>query len=204
MKITVIDNFFPDKIAQDLLQFSSYLDWSFARTDGNNDTFWTKHLYGSEYKPGGHTEFEPKPIDNAILCSAWDFLKEKYDIEHKFLHSVYCNGITYGTEAHQHVDFNGFYGTTIICYLCDEWNSHWSGATNFYSGSYVSDFCSPVYYENEIIKSVLPKYNRVAIFDGNIIHSVAPLSKSFKSLRATLMFKLMNLNYEQVIKNGNA
>lgn len=203
MKITVVDNFFPDEIAKSLLQFSNYLDWDLTRTDGNGDNFWTKHLYGSEYKTIGFTEFEPKPINDEFISRAWDFIKNKYQIDHKFLHSVYCNGLTYGTEAHQHTDFNLFYGTTIVCYICEEWNSHWSGSTTFYSGEYSNNFADAVYYENEIIKSVLPKYNRVAIFDGNIIHAVSPLSKSCKNFRVTLMFKLKDLHYDQVIKNAN-
>lgn len=203
MKIQVLDNFYPQDIANQLLHYSNYLDWDLTRTDGNGDHFWTKHLYGSEYKIEGYTEFVPHPIEQQDVAAAWEYFRSKYNVDHSLLHSVYCNGLTYGTEAHQHTDFNLLYGTTVVCYLCDEWNSHWSGATNFYTGTYSPNFADAVYYENEIIKSVLPKHNRVVVFDGNIIHSVAPLSKSCKNFRVTLMFKIKDIHFEDLIANAN-
>lgn len=98
---------------------------------------------------------------------------------------VYINGYTYGTDAYYHMDdtwVNQKYGNnalteTAIVYLNDEWEADWGGETSILDDN------------GDIEKSVLPKKNRVLIFNANKLHSARPLSRSCPALRKVLVFK---------------
>lgn len=203
MNIKVIDNFFPDELANALLIDAEQYKWEFYRTDSNQDIYWTKFVYGSNLnsnKEGEQflTEFtEPKVKD------AWQFFSTKFNVPQENLYSVYLNGLTHGVEAHLHIDSCHPDAITVICYLCSDWNSYWSGATSFYDGEFSNDPGNPVFYSQDIQKTVLPRYNRIVVFSSNIIHAVHLISKSYRGLRKTLMFKIKNTNYGDLF-NGNA
>ena len=198
MKIHVVDNFFPVELVNRLLTESHNYEWSFCREDNLQDIYWTKFVYGNEFKLKNNRVIDK--FTEPTIEEAWDYFSNKFNISKDKLLSVYLNGLTYGVEAHQHTDSDYKEDITVICYLCENWNSHWAGATNFYDGEFVTNPAAPVFYANEINKSVLPKYNRIVFFDSNIIHGVTPLSKSFKGLRKTLMFKLEHVSYEELCK----
>jgi len=201
MEIKVLDNFFPEDLINKLLIESENYEWLFKRGDGNEDIYWTKHVFGSNFdRADNHrvlTEFTEPTVKEA-----WDHFAIKFNVATENLISVYLNALTNGTEAHQHIDSTSGKAVTVICYLCTDWNSHWSGETSFYSGKFCKNPADPVFYTHEVQKSVLPRYNRIAIFDAGIIHAVHPLSKSFKGLRKTLMFKIENVSYEELIANA--
>jgi SM-20-related protein len=81
------------------------------------------------------------------------------------------------------------------------WNCYWSGETVFFKNEWVNNPADQSFYDNEIIKSVLPRKNRMVLFEGNIVHSVRPLSKTYKDLRLTLMFKLKNISVDKLMEN---
>ena len=101
-------------------------------------------------------------------------------------------------EAHPHTDSDETNFATVICYLTEGWNIHWGGETVFYDKPYSSDLTHPNYYSAEIIKSVVPRQNRIVVFRGDILHSVRALSKSYKGTRATLMFKVQDVDIAKV------
>lgn len=100
----------------------------------------------------------------------------------------YINGYTYGTDAYLHRDdiwIPQMHGKdalseTIIVYLNDEWDANWAGETVI-----MNDY-------NEIEASILPKKNRVLIFDSNKLHGARPLSRSCGVLRSVLVFKTID------------
>lgn len=104
----------------------------------------------------------------------------------KNLVRAYANGYTYGTDATAHRDDSIIYRTgthlkerpaTILFYLNEEWNRDWAGETTFFDE------------EGEIIASVLPKRNRVCVFDGTIQHGARPVSRYCYPLRKIFVFK---------------
>jgi Rps23 Pro-64 3,4-dihydroxylase Tpa1-like proline 4-hydroxylase len=99
------------------------------------------------------------------------------------LHRGYVNAHTYGVEDTIHIDDPEIKnGLTVIVYLCNDWYPEWFGQTMFFN---LSDK-----HNNEIIQSVLPRFNRILIFDKNILHCVSPLSRRFTGIRLTCMFKV--------------
>lgn len=201
MEIKVIDNFFPVDLINKLLIESEDYEWVFKRGDGNDDIYWTKHVYGSNFDRKENHKFLDEFTEPTVK-EAWEYFAERFKLSNENLLSVYLNGLTNGTEAHQHVDSKTGKAATVICYLCTDWNSHWSGETSFYDGKFSLNPADPVFYSHEVQKSILPRYNRIAIFNAGIIHAVHPLSKSFKGLRKTLMFKIEDVNYEELISHA--
>jgi Rps23 Pro-64 3,4-dihydroxylase Tpa1-like proline 4-hydroxylase len=206
----VLDNFYPQSLIDSVVLNSSNYEWKFGRSDKNDDVYWTIPVYGNNALKESKIEsdfnhnysfiesFKYKEIENC-----WDYIKNNVGlkISDKNLNSCYLNGLTHGIEAHAHIDGSGENNVTIICYVCDSWNSHWGGDTCFYSMEYSNNPADKVFYSHEITKSVLPRYNRVLIFNGNIVHSVKPLSKTFKDIRKTLMFKLVDVNMKDLHAN---
>jgi hypothetical protein len=206
MAVKIIDNFYPDSIIEDLIR--EEIEWEFCRFDVQNDIYWTKHIYGAKFS-------NPPRVIEHMNCqktkSAWDFFSEKFSLSIDNLYSCYINGLTFGVEAYPHIDDEREDCVTVICYLCDSWNSHWAGPTVFYSGDYKRNLntgkhelnpAHEIYYKHDIVSSVLPRRNRICIFKSSILHSVHPVSKSFKGIRKTLMFKLNNVSYEDIFANA--
>lgn len=201
MDIHVVDGFYDDKNLNTAINESYNYEWSFKRADLALDCYWTKEVYGYSYISRGlqkkYEEFTLKEIK--IL---WDEFSKKFNVPIENLDACYLNALTFGVEAYPHTDFSTKGNTSVIIYLCESWNSFWSGETVFFDNNFVlNDPANEVFYHHDIIKSVLPKYNRMVLFDGNITHAVRPISKSFKGLRKTLMFKLKNIPIQQLMEN---
>jgi hypothetical protein len=100
------------------------------------------------------------------------------------LHRAYVNAHTSGVEDSIHQDdIDVAEGKTIIVYLCTAWYAEWFGQTVFFENMDRGSM-------NEITKSVIPRPNRIVIFDKNIPHCVSPLSRRFAGIRLTCMFKV--------------
>lgn len=104
------------------------------------------------------------------------------------LYRCYYKYYTYGTDAYIHKDVSSKLDwdsecETVILYLTQDWNPDWYGMTNLYE-------------ENgyDIYKSVMPKYNRLFIFDGKIPHSATPLSRACSATKKILVFNYMPVN----------
>jgi Rps23 Pro-64 3,4-dihydroxylase Tpa1-like proline 4-hydroxylase len=121
-------------------------------------------------------------IKNKKLNFLWEKVKEHLPKNIK-LHRAYINAHTYGVEDAIHQDDAEIpKGVTVIIYFCNDWYPEWFGQTIFFE--------TIDKHRNEIVKSVLPKFNRVLIFDKNIPHCVSPLSRKFMGIRLTCMFKI--------------
>jgi hypothetical protein len=107
--------------------------------------------------------------------------------EGSILRKCYVNAHQYGVEDTIHQDDIWFgKGKTVIVYLCRAWYPDWGGATMFFSGQ---DRTSPI-SSMDIEKCVLPKYNRLVMFDKDIYHCAGLVSRRFTGLRLTCMFKV--------------
>ena len=192
--IKVVDNVLDDDLTKRVYELSCSLPFKFGWSDGHYDSYWNHNIFGSHK---GYPSINE--IENPIYQEVNEVIKQKFGIDTN-ADRIYINCINYGSESHPHIDCVS--GTTFIFYLCPMWNVHWGGETAFFTGEFNEDFMHPVFYETEIIKSVLPKRNRVVIFDGNIMHSVRPLSKTFKGNRLTLMYKYENCKINIFDNNG--
>lgn len=136
------------------------------------------HYYDHSVMPfiGSHHEVD----------QLWSIIQSK--IGKRCLLRSYVNGYTFGTDAYYHIDDNWIvekFGSnvlteTIIVYLNETWDKDWGGETSILNS------------DNEIEYSVLPKANRVLIFDSNKFHSARPLSRICPELRSVLVFKTID------------
>jgi hypothetical protein len=198
----VIDNFYPKILIDAIILESNSQKWEFSRSDMNEDVYWTNKIFGASYSMNPENSNFLTKFTSKNIKECWEFFKLKADcgLDDSNLDSIYYNGLTYGIEAHAHVDDLRDDFVTVIMYVCEGWNSHWGGETVFFSGAYSRNPADPTYYQHEITQSVLPKYNRMVLFSGNVVHAVRPLSRSFKGLRKTLMFKIQNKHIDNFKK----
>ena len=201
MSIYVIDEFY-DNIKLDTVITNSYnYEWKFSRSDVDEEIYWTNHVFGMFYASQGDILLNEN-FKLLEIKSLWNQFNEQFKVPIKNLESSYLNGLTFGTEAFPHIDFQEQGHTSVIVFLCEAWNSYWGGETVFFDGKCIKNNPShEVFYTHDIIQSVLPKHNRMILFDGNITHAVRPISKSFKGLRKTLMFKIKDMSVQQLMKN---
>lgn len=197
MNIKVLDNVVP----KELLHSYNNVDVAMKRdrSDDRETNYYTFVEYGSDLKPDNETvidafvHFEAKEI--------WEWFTKKTGTDISKLISCYINGMSFGDEGYAHVDSDvSDNSVTCIIYLNPAWHSQWGGETVFYSGEYVEYFSDDWYYEHEIVKSVLPRYGRIILFEGHIPHSVRPLSKKCLIQRRTFMFKLINVDINDIKK----
>lgn len=126
----------------------------------------------------------------------WLYLK-KYFLGERKLSRVYINGYTYGTDGYIHRDDSLFeelgaespFSETVIIYLNKEWKMNWGGETVVVDNN------------GEISKSVIPKFTRMLIFDGQMQHASRPLSRMCKDLRMVLVFKTVQSEQTNLIDN---
>lgn len=204
MHIHVVDGFYNIENLNAVINNSYSYEWRFNRTDGALDYYWTTHLYGKTYniEKVCHVKYDRDKFKFKEIEILWHEFSKKFNTPIKNLESCYINGLTFGTEAYPHIDFKEKGNISVIIYLCESWNSYWGGETVFFDKNYIeNDPANEIFYQHDIIKSVLPKFNRMVLFEGNITHAVRPISKSFKGLRKTLMFKLKNITIQQIMEN---
>lgn len=92
---------------------------------------------------------------------------------------MYVNAYTYGDCPTIHVDSHEPGHYTVLYYANQEWDAKWSGETVFYNTE-----C------NEIIKAVLPRVGRLAIFDGRVPHVAREPNRIAPIVRYTIAIKL--------------
>ena len=115
---------------------------------------------------------------------SWGFLTgvwERFLALHKFkatLLGVYANGQTFGQDTIIHRDNKVHPGLTIIVFCNEYWPTSWGGELIFYDDT-----------KENIIKAVLAKSKRVAVFDGQIPHAARSPSVKCDQVRMSLAFK---------------
>ena len=129
----------------------------------------------------------PYAQKHPLLLEAWD--KIKAEIGDRALMRCYVNGYTYGTDAYSHVDdvhmmkYTGkMCSETAIIYLNQEWNIDWAGETVIFNEA-----------KDDVELSVLPKKNRLFVFDSTLLHAARPMSRLCPTLRVVLVFKTGDL-----------
>jgi SM-20-related protein len=89
---------------------------------------------------------------------------------------VYANQYTYGTGGYPHKDSSIDTDLTFILYLNKDWKKEYAGATVFFK-------------DDEAIDIVMPKYNRLIIFNGAVEHAGLEVSRLCPQARTVLVFK---------------
>lgn len=125
----------------------------------------------------------------------WNVVKNF--IGERSLLRVYINAYTFGTDGYAHKDDiwipknfgEDALSETVIIYLNEKWDIDWAGETVIFD------------QDNEIEKSVLPKYGRVLAFDSSKLHAARPISRACTTLRSVLVFKTIDPNIDSIAVN---
>jgi dihydrofolate synthase / folylpolyglutamate synthase len=104
--------------------------------------------------------------------------------ERALLH-CYINAYTFGTEGYLHRDDTYHYkhpgygktAETIVVFLNKTWNGDYAGETVIFNE------------EGDIELAVLPKFNRMLVFDSSKLHVARSVSRICQDLRMVLIFK---------------
>jgi hypothetical protein len=179
--------------------FRNDFQWHHSRSDNGVDNYLTHDNYGSLYDRDNPRERINEWKDK-YAKEAWEYLTNDYMKlpSGAELDSSYYNGIKFGDSSDPHIDSTEEKFTTIIVYLCNRWNICWGGETSFFSGVWNPDLGSETFFNSDIIMSVIPKPNRIVVFDGKLMHAVRPLNKIFHGIRPTLMFKIKGVLPDEI------
>ena len=107
-----------------------------------------------------------------------NIIREVVDEPELELEHVYANGHVYGDKAMPHVDSNYDDGRTFILYANRHWNALDGGETAFLNK------------DGETWTHVTPSPNKAVFFKGDRYHYAREVSRTFRSLRVTIAWKL--------------
>lgn len=174
--LIVDDKFFTEAELQPCLDWLGAAPWSFG-WKSNMDValcfgHWNMDIANGE-------RFNDQDVATR-LPPAFDVLWKKLaaNIPSATLVRCYANQHTFGTEGTIHTDTETDNQLTCVVYMNKDWSPYWGGETAFYDHD-VTD----------IVKSVVPKFGRTALFSGNIPHCARAVNRICDSARMTLMFK---------------
>lgn len=197
MNIEVLDNIVPTELLDKYNDVALYT--ARIRSDDTENFYSTFIEYGSDYVVDNQSiilDFQHQEAKDV-----WSWFKSKTNVQDKHLSSCYTNVMSFGDEGFTHIDGEVEDNVvTCIIYINQDWHSQWGGETVFYSGEFTDDFGDEWYYNHDIVKSALPRYGRMVVFEGHIPHSVRPISKKCFMQRKTLMFKLINVDIDTIKK----
>jgi SM-20-related protein len=159
----------------------AYGGYSSAAATG--DRYLYKHFAG--YVKDGQEARTPAAIEDElaqtapILAQMWQALKGG-PLKGQALARCYANGMAGGVEGALHLDSNIETHLTSIYYPHLEWAPDFGGETVLFNAA-----------GDDIIGSIYPRPNRLAVFAGTIPHVARPMSRRCSALRISLMFKTM-------------
>jgi hypothetical protein len=211
VNVNVIDNFYPVPVWDRAVALSEASRFRFFWQDIDGYFYWNLPIGGNDPhrsritnaslalgEPINYEDPIPSSFSQIAFQHLWEDFKNHFPTLDVHPYSVYANLHTFGTEGFPHQDSTED-SCTVITYLNRFWDVRWGGATAFYDkmGSFeTEDWPQQAEYK----RVVVPKANRVIIFDSRIPHGVIPLSRIFTGARITLMYKI-DVPYGTLIKH---
>lgn len=178
--VQIYDDYFSPDLWARLVDYFKKASWRYgwpSTLEVSEFTHWHidfLNLNGGNQDNGEHI-LRSRP-EFAVIAEVWNVLKSSFMKDH-LLVRCYANAHTHGVEGYPHADtkVDGHY--TALVYVVPEWKTEWAGETMFFDDT--GDAC----------EASLPRPNRLAIFDGQQLHSARAVSRICPGLRMTLMFK---------------
>lgn len=187
MNELVIDDFLDERSLRGLdYYYGNFVSFGWKSSYNNAYDFghWSRNIIKKSKSIIIDAKDTPNFFTKHCLISS---ISEKIEeiIGKRGIYRSYFKYYTYGTDAYQHTDVSNNLPwddncETAILYLTKNWNPDWYGMTNLYEDN---DF--------DIYKSVMPKHNRLFVFDGKIKHSATPLSRSCPVPKKILVINFM-------------
>jgi SM-20-related protein len=183
-EIHVFDDVMDPFSQQKTWEFLNGPGWSFgAFSDEHPDApkYWYKHFAG--YSASATEIRDPAAIAEELKANCPPFHRMWCAIVESFvpgqrLGRCYANRLERGVGGGLHRDSNDPSHLTLIYYPNLSWSPRDAGETLFYDDA-----------EQEVIRAVAPRPNRLVVFCGTIPHVARPYSPLATTDRITLMFK---------------
>ena len=171
--ILIFDNCIDkQEIDTNYFYFRDLVSWNFTGS-AKYETKWRKFNYTLKFK---------NKIEKKLKKQTENILKEMHIFDILKLEKTYASANPYGTVHESHVDYfenlNSKGGVTVMYYLNNFWNFNFAGETVFYDK-----------YNQDMLKSILPKPGRITLFDGSIEHCARDVRRDLNDLRIVLTFK---------------
>ena len=182
--VQIFDNLLPPHDQQAVLAYLNRPGWAYGGySDPGGDRYFYKHFAG--LVQSGAEALVPSQIEDELVQTApliaqlWSGLKAG-PLRGHMLARCYANGMPAGTEGSPHTDSDVADHFTAIYYPHLTWDASLGGETLVFNEA-----------RDEILAAIYPRPNRLAVFAGTSPHVARPVSKRFRDLRITLMFKLV-------------
>lgn len=178
--ILVLDDFLPTDAYENLARLVSnepMANWSRCNTGTDPVGRWSRN-----FAPAGKHNLADvayvleETAGFHALHLAWQRLSDAY-LRDNVLIRCYLSGYMYGTDGYVHTHSRHVDEYTALVYMNDNWEPDWAGETVFLDE------------RDEIVKSVLPKRNRVVIVPAHLRRADRSVSRKCTVLRKTLIFK---------------
>jgi SM-20-related protein len=175
-EIQIYDGLLPDEMLQEVLDLVRGKGFQYGWKSNKQLTFSHWNLGFSETGVNSKnrediTDELPDPIRRI-----WEQIQPMTMPENPVLLRAYCNAHTYGTEGYIHRDSEIDGDLTAIIYLNKSWKGNWAGETVLFE-------------DREIVKAVMPKWNRLFLFPSNMKHAGRGVSRFCPEARTVLVFK---------------
>lgn len=186
--IDIIPNFLNDEDLKEVVKSLDGMPWYYSSRANDN----TNKKYDTNLN---YTFLDtPQPISNysklnSISQKFLTKLNKTYNVKFK-PHNAYLNCYEYGDEMQIHTDRRTKldHNRTVIFYInsTPEWDIEWSGHTILFDKD-----------KKNVLKTSIPFRNNALIFNADLPHGIAPISKSCYEKRIILV-------YQTEIENANS
>lgn len=186
LDVWTVDNLLPQPRQVELLAYLRECRWKFGwksnRKAGDEFSFWHAHFAGHRNAKAE----KPYPCVNELAKTAplvyacWDWLSYSpgSPLEGHTLVRCYSNAFGFGDGGTLHTDSRKPNSYTAVYYPHLSWDPSWGGETVIFNAD-----------RSDIVRSIYPTPNRLAVFRGDLPHVARGVSRICPELRITLMFK---------------
>lgn len=172
--IEVIDDALPEPLVAAVEEeiYRQGFEYGWRSTKDKGYSHWNRIFAGSELLNREEVVDDLCPPVRAL----WDHLAKSYAAGSTVIRA-YANAYTYGTEGYIHHDSKIASDVTLLLYLSPDWRREWAGETIFFEG-------------DNIVRAVLPKYNRLIVFPSRMDHVGRSVSRICPVERIIFTFKV--------------
>ena len=175
-KIKVYDELIGEDMLEDLLNLVKTNGFRYGWKSNKNMSFSHWNLGFSKTGVSSKNRDQIKEELPPAVLRIWEHIQPVVMKKNPILLRAYCNAHTYGTEGYIHTDSDYENDLTAVIYLNKTWKGNWAGETI-------------ILENNEIIKAILPKWNRLFVFPSAMKHAGRGVSRFCPEARTVLVFK---------------
>ena len=184
-RVLIIDEAIPEDMAQDLFELAENSPgWGYGAPGFQNDSDQVPFIHGFEVE-----ELLGSPLWECLQAHVREHLGEGYQP-----YDVSINHLRFGDNPVEHRDNNNpdVSHMTLLLYLNPDWHRDYSGESVVYGE------------DGEVEYAVMPRFQRLAMWDGATMHSARAPTPAFSGVRYTLAIKIAKQSPDQARQESYA